>query len=87
VLCKPSPPDELCCPITFELFCDPVSTIRGQTYERKAIIDWLRKSATDPITLHGLSAEDSLVDENLEDHHRVRGADKELLSRVAAFCA
>ena len=51
VLCKPSPPDELCCPITLELFCNPVSTIRGQTYERIAIIDWLCKSATDPITV------------------------------------
>ena len=74
VLCKPSPPDELCCPITLELFCDPVSTIRGQTYERKAIMDWLRKSATDPIT--GCPLKITTV-----------WPDKEMLSRVAAFCA
>ena len=33
--------------ITLEPFRDPVSTIRGQIYERDAIVDWLRKSATE----------------------------------------
>ena len=37
-LSKPAPP-ELCCPITLEPFRDPVSTIRGTTYERSAIVD------------------------------------------------
>ena len=30
-------PLELCCPITLELFRDPVKTLHGQTYERAAI--------------------------------------------------
>ena len=47
---KKQAPIDLCCPITLEPFEDPVMTIRGQTYERKAIADWLSKSSTDPIT-------------------------------------
>ena len=50
VLCKPSPPDELCCPITLQLFQDPVKTLHGQTYERAAIEDWLESKSTDPMT-------------------------------------
>lgn len=72
ILTKPSPPEELCCPITLEPFRDPVLTIRGQTYERRAIVDWLRKSATDPIT--GCSLKITTV-----------WPDEEMLARVTAY--
>ena len=71
---KPAPPDELCCPITLEPFRDPVSTIRGQIYERNAIVNWLRKSATDPVT--GCPLKITTV-----------WPDKEMRSRVDAFYA
>ena len=41
---------DLCCPITLELFKDPVKTIHGQTYERSAIEDWLLTKNIDPMT-------------------------------------
>ena len=38
-----SPPRELVCPITLELFTDPVIALGdGYTYERKAIITWIQ---------------------------------------------
>ena len=43
-------PVELCCPITLQLFQDPVQTLHGQTYERAAIEDWLESKSTDPMT-------------------------------------
>ena len=43
-------PRELCCPLTLELFVDPVKTIHEQIYEREAIEDWLRTNTTDPMT-------------------------------------
>jgi hypothetical protein len=42
--------DELCCPITCERFRDPVQTLHGQTYERRAIAEWLASHDTDPLT-------------------------------------
>ena len=40
----------LCCPITTQEMVDPVLTMDGQTYERTAILAWLAKSATSPMT-------------------------------------
>ena len=33
----PEPPEELCCPVTYELFTDPVVAADGRTYEKKAM--------------------------------------------------
>jgi len=38
------------CPITQEIMFDPVSTPDGNTYERTAIIEWLNKHNTEPLT-------------------------------------
>ena len=43
-------PDEFVCPITLTLMTDPVITSDGQTYERKAIEDWLQQNNTSPLT-------------------------------------
>ncbi|CAF0932013.1 unnamed protein product [Didymodactylos carnosus] len=40
----------LTCPITGELFRDPVMADDGHTYDRKAITRWLRENKTSPIT-------------------------------------
>jgi serine/threonine protein kinase len=42
--------DSLKCPITYELFRDPVIGSDGHTYERENITAWIRKHATSPIT-------------------------------------
>ena len=47
--------DSLICPITLELFRDPVLALDGHTYERKAIEDWIRQNGTSPLTRQELS--------------------------------
>ena len=41
-----APPDAYICPITSEMMSDPVSTSDGFTYEREAILEWLRSGNT-----------------------------------------
>ncbi|EGD72194.1 hypothetical protein PTSG_00216 [Salpingoeca rosetta] len=43
-------PDNLCCPITFDLFVDPVVASDGITYERAAIEAWLQDNRMSPLT-------------------------------------
>ncbi|CAM8925868.1 unnamed protein product [Rhodiola kirilowii] len=52
-----TPPKDFVCPITSHLFNDPVTLETGQTYERKAIQEWLeRGNSTCPITRHKLQS-------------------------------
>lgn len=48
---KQTPPKDFVCPITSHIFDDPVTLETGQTYERRAIQEWLdRGNSTCPIT-------------------------------------
>lgn len=48
---KHAPPKDFVCPITSNIFDDPVTLETGQTYERKAIEEWFnRGNSTCPIT-------------------------------------
>ena len=48
---EPTPPDDLLCPITQEIFIHPVQDIVwGKTYERSAILAWLAAKGTCPLT-------------------------------------
>ena len=49
-------PDDLRCPLTLELFEDPVTAQDGHTYERRAIVEWLNKKKTSPLTHEPLDA-------------------------------
>ena len=51
-------PNEFYCPITGDLMRDPVSEPEGHTYERNAIMKWLSKSKTSPMTRKGLDMSD-----------------------------
>jgi len=43
--------DELSrCPLTMEVFVDPVVDLQGHSYERRAIVTWLRENSISPIT-------------------------------------
>ncbi|RRT61972.1 hypothetical protein B296_00019251 [Ensete ventricosum] len=54
---KQTPPKEFVCPITSNLFDDPVTLETGQTYERRAIKEWLdRGNSTCPITRQKLQS-------------------------------
>ena len=57
-----SPPKYLICPISQEVFEDPVSTADGHTYERKAVENWLQNHCTSPIT--GLPLSDKCLRPN-----------------------
>lgn len=51
------PPKDFVCPITNQLFNDPITLETGQTYERKAIKEWLKRGySTCPITRQPLSS-------------------------------
>lgn len=41
---------DIICPITTEIMIDPVIIESGNTYEREAILKWLEKNNTDPLT-------------------------------------
>eukprot|EP00300_Choanocystis_sp_HF-7_P036963 c52932_g1_i1.p1 GENE.c52932_g1_i1~~c52932_g1_i1.p1 ORF type:complete len:403 (+),score=57.34 c52932_g1_i1:177-1211(+) len=43
-------PDHLICPITQDIFSDPVTTIDGHTYDRAGIEDWFKQHSTSPKT-------------------------------------
>mmetsp|Transcript_29834 Transcript_29834/g.65212 ORF Transcript_29834/g.65212 Transcript_29834/m.65212 type:complete len:884 (-) Transcript_29834:338-2989(-) len=50
-------PKSFICPITGEVFSDPVMTMDGHTYERAAITRWLQTNDTSPLTHEPLSLE------------------------------
>ena len=57
-------PEHLVCPLTMELFQDPVTTLFGNIYESKAIEDHLRSGKNyDPLTFRELD-EDELRPNN-----------------------
>ena len=43
-------PLHLVCPLSHQLFDDPVTTALGYTYERNEIEKWFAKHDTDPVT-------------------------------------
>lgn len=49
-------PVQLCCPITTELFIDPVVAVDGHTYSRAPIEMWLKRSKLSPMTGNELSS-------------------------------
>ena len=61
------PPDNLRCPITFELMNHPVVCKDGRTYERNAIIDWIVREGTSPFTRETLEPMDVWPNKIVED--------------------
>ena len=64
--------EDITCPISFELFVDPVKASDGRTYERRDITQWLANNDTSPWT--GLP----LTDKRLR-------SDKQMRRRVIEF--
>jgi len=58
--------DSLCCPITHELFRDPVLAEDGRLYERDAIIRWINQTGTSPFTRQVLSIHQLQPDEHIK---------------------
>ena len=51
------------CPITQEYMTNPVITPSGNYYEKSAILDWIEKNKTDPLTREPLTADMLVEDE------------------------
>ncbi|KAL0246448.1 hypothetical protein GEMRC1_007660 [Eukaryota sp. GEM-RC1] len=45
-----APPDDLICPISYNIMTDPVTAADGHTYERRAIQEWLVGHSHSPLT-------------------------------------
>jgi len=69
------------CPITQEIFEDPVIGEDGHTYERKAITDWLRKNGTSPMTRQPMSID------TLRTNHVVKQMIEEYITITASSIA
>jgi serine/threonine protein kinase len=76
-----APPSVFVCPITTEVFEEPVLAADGYTYERMAIEGWLVKHNTSPIT--GLALEHRGLTPNLA----LKSAIAEWRTRVAGLAA
>jgi hypothetical protein len=57
--------DDLICPITCEIFRDPVIAKDGHVYEREAITTWILQNGTSPLTREPLKIEDLQPDDHL----------------------
>ncbi|CAJ1955833.1 unnamed protein product [Cylindrotheca closterium] len=55
------------CPITNEPFVDPVVDHEGNTYEKKAIEEWLEQNSTSPITRNPLTLDQLLPNRALKN--------------------
>jgi hypothetical protein len=60
-------PESYYCPITHELMVDPVIDPEGNTYERSAIVEWLKKNPTSPFTKNPLFVSDLHPNRALRD--------------------
>ena len=52
---RKSYPDHLVCPLTLQLFKDPVATLTGDTYERTAIMEHLKVNKYDPFSFQAVT--------------------------------
>jgi hypothetical protein len=57
---------ELICPITLEIFRNPVLAQDGHAYEREAIIRWIQQHGTSPFTRQILHVEELCDDDHLK---------------------
>ena len=86
--------DNFYCPITYCIMTDPVIGIDGQTYERKAIEDWLLRSNKSPLTNQIMTAQnlvpnialrktiESFLIQNPTMHNSVKNKPSELSSAI-----
>ena len=64
------------CPINMEIFVDPVITKEGYTFEREAIVNWLNKNNTCPLSREPLTVSELVPNRSLKkqiEHYRKIG--------------
>ena len=57
VQCNGVDTELLSCPLTLDMFVDPVTTPYGHTFERKAIVEWVQETNQCPLTRQPLSVD------------------------------
>ncbi|GBF91442.1 hypothetical protein Rsub_04182 [Raphidocelis subcapitata] len=60
-------PECFLCPLTYNVMTDPVTTPGGITYQRDALVAWIRRHGTDPVTGHALAESQPYPNINLRD--------------------
>ena len=58
--------NEITCPITLDIFVDPVRVSDGYVYERKAILNWFLANGTSPITREAIRLKELQRDHRLK---------------------
>jgi hypothetical protein len=70
----PKVPRSFICPLTMEIIYDPVLDAEGNTYERSALLQWLKEHRTSPISRQPLNARMIVPNNALRDAiHEVMG--------------
>ncbi|KAA0715789.1 hypothetical protein E1301_Tti013876 [Triplophysa tibetana] len=59
-------PQHLICPLSKQMFIDPVKTKYGNVYERKAIEEWIKTNQSDPLSKKELKTCDLKEDKNMK---------------------
>ena len=59
-------PSEFICPITLEIMNHPMMSRSGHHYERDAIVSWLERSGSCPLTRQPLALSDLISDRNMQ---------------------
>jgi len=79
----------LTCPITLELFVDPVLADDGYTYERSAIVEWIKNhNATSPMTRQPIKIKElktNRVVKQLSDQYRTTSTTLNLGKELGVF--
>jgi hypothetical protein len=57
---------DLICPITLDVYRDPVLAGDGHVYERIAIFQWIKQHGTSPLTREPLNVDDLCSEENIK---------------------
>jgi hypothetical protein len=79
-------PSEFICPITCEVMIEPLYSKYGQSFERSAILAWLREhNNTCPLTRQELKVSDLIrnrqIQSRIEAHYRARNLEYLLIER------
>ena len=59
--------EDLICPITLQIFRDPVVAADGRTYERAAIVQWIAEHGTSPFIRQPLNVNELQADDYLKN--------------------
>uniref|UniRef100_A0A7S3LAT1 U-box domain-containing protein n=1 Tax=Amphora coffeiformis TaxID=265554 RepID=A0A7S3LAT1_9STRA len=64
-------PDRFICPLTLEVMAHPLMTRAGHSFERSAILSWLKRNDRHPLTREPLSPRDLVMNRALQAEIRL----------------